>query len=263
MIRYFTSIALVPFLLPAFSSLAYAGRIERSTNDCHQVGVILKSDDPNMTGFLCEGDRLVLESKIQISCKFKPSLEWLQSGDYDVNRLCPPKQREQVCKDGQFCYRSPSRIALIGYTFGSPKRDPTLRWTSIDGAKGYEIIIQSLENNEIRRKRLSSPEYRPESSFAYGLHQIDIYALGTDKSSTFAFYILSENELADVKSAIDLIESKPWTPKDKTIYQDSVYMRYGILPEAIAVLENYPGLARSSRNATKITRSLFASRILR
>lgn len=236
--RYFKTILLVSLILNYFSSSATA-RVERSSNNCYQVGVILKSDDPNLTGVLCKDDRLVVKDKVLITCKFNGFLGWVNPGEYNIQRFCPSSETpSRKCETVQNCYRTETKLYLIGQTFATKDLKPRLEWGPIVEAKGYSLLIQSSDGKEVYRAQVTSSEYRFTQALRPGeLYQIDIFVKDKRLSDRFALHILSQDHIDELNSMLEIINSGNWTEIEKTLFRDGAYTRFGLTLEAIKNLE--------------------------
>ncbi len=245
MSQYFRFL-LVALMLTGFSSPATA-RVERSSNDCHHVGVVLKSEDPDINGFLCKGDRLVIKNRVLISCKYNSFFDWVNAGEYDIQRFCASSFAPQRnCADTQSCYRNGGKLYLVGQTFGTQAVKPRLEWGPIAEAKGYSLLIQSSDGKEIYREQVPSSEYQFTQALRPGeIYQIDISVMGKRLSEKFALYVLSQENIDEMNSMLELINSGNWTEVEKALFRDGVYKRYGLTLEAIKNLEQSPYLKRS------------------
>lgn len=247
MIRPFVFIFLTSLVWLGFSDIIQAGKINRS-NVCKKVGIVLISDDPAVDGVLCQDDRLLLESKILISCRYKPLTKWLDPGEYNVNQICRAERSQFIrCQLSKNCVRNRSSIVLIGSTFATRDSTPRLQWHPIEGVQEYELLIQSSSGDDLRRAIVNKPEYEFDRALVRDdVYQIEIFAIGTDVSEKFALRLPSDSEFEELDTALGLIDRSSFTEAEKVIYRDSSYMSLGLLEEAIQNLEFSPALKTSA-----------------
>ena len=247
--RLRTTILLGSLFASLISQSANAGLVMRDRNtNCHIVGMILNLKDSKVQTVLCENDQLNVQSRVLVSCRYKSMTEWLSVGTHEINRFCPSgvEPRRECFSNKQGCFRSRTKLYLVGQTFAFKDVSPHLKWSPIDNADRYSLLIQSSDGKEVYREWVTSSEYQFPYALRPGeLYEIDIGLTGGKVSDKFAIHILSQEHIAEMNSMIEIINLGNWTEIEKVLYRDGVYTRFGLVLEAIENLEQSPELKES------------------
>ncbi|MBP0000818.1 MAG: fibronectin type III domain-containing protein [Cyanobacteria bacterium SID2] len=214
-----------------------------------------RSFAPELGTLLYPGDRLQIASgRAIVQCQ---DLSVATVTEADWTNACQSDPNTSDCSDD--AVRCPHRGDEIAASNSAtpyiiaPRRTnllddrPTLRWNPVPGATRYTVRLREdgleIWRGEATSAQIEYPEDAP--SLQPGAEYLLVVRSDTGQLSLepaipggFGFRIL-DTELAErVRWKRGEIEVKPWNSTAKTLAIARLYQRYGLISEAVAMLEN-------------------------